>query len=147
MTNSVDMSRIWVFIGGTGLIWLESGIPCESSVNCSDEFLSASDIFNFQVWLRCSRYHYYLLIWRYLSTYGARYLRVYIKFYWKDLLFTLKWFWNSVNIAVNTRTLPDPLVWKFPQTDVFCRVLGDSPENLRKLLPRGKYPHQEIRRS
>ena len=41
------MSRIGVFMGGTALIWVESGIPCESSVSCSDEFLSVSDIFNF----------------------------------------------------------------------------------------------------
>ena len=44
-TNLADMSRMEVFIGGTALIWLESGITCESSVNCSDEFLSLSEIY------------------------------------------------------------------------------------------------------
>ena len=32
VTNLVDMSRIEVFIGGTALIWLELGIPCESLI-------------------------------------------------------------------------------------------------------------------
>ena len=43
VTNSVDMFRIEVFIGGTALIWLESGIPCESSASCSEELLPLSD--------------------------------------------------------------------------------------------------------
>ena len=44
VTNSVDMSRIEVFIGGTALIWLESGITCESSVSCFDKFLPLSEM-------------------------------------------------------------------------------------------------------
>ena len=47
VNNSVDMSRIEVFIGGTALIWLESGIPCESSVSYSDEILSLSEMMKY----------------------------------------------------------------------------------------------------
>ena len=43
VTNSVDMSKIEVFIGGTALIWLES------SVSCSDEFLSVSEMLKY-IW-------------------------------------------------------------------------------------------------
>ena len=49
MANSVDMSKTEVFIGGTALIWQESGIPCESSVSCSDEFLSISEMLKY-IW-------------------------------------------------------------------------------------------------
>ena len=49
VTNSVDMSRIEVFIGGTTLIGLESRIPCESLVSCSDEFLSLSEMLKY-IW-------------------------------------------------------------------------------------------------
>ena len=47
VTNSVDMTKIEVLIGGNALIWLESGIPCESSVSCSDEFLSLSEMLKY----------------------------------------------------------------------------------------------------
>ena len=47
MTNSVDLSKIEVLIGGTALIWLESGLPCESSVSCSDEFLLVSEMLKY----------------------------------------------------------------------------------------------------
>ena len=49
MTNSVNMSKIKVFIGGTALIWLKCGILCESSVSCSDEFLSVSEMLKY-IW-------------------------------------------------------------------------------------------------
>ena len=35
--DSVDICKIEVLFGATGLTWLESGIPCESSISCSDE--------------------------------------------------------------------------------------------------------------
>ena len=47
VTNSVDMCKLGVFIGGTALTWLNSGIPCESSVSCSDEFLSLSEMLKY----------------------------------------------------------------------------------------------------
>ena len=34
--DSADMCEIELFTGGTVLTWLGSGVPCESSVHCSD---------------------------------------------------------------------------------------------------------------
>ena len=44
-----------------------------------------SRLYDFQVWLQCWRYHYYLLIWRCLSNYGVRYLCAYIKSHRSDV--------------------------------------------------------------
>ena len=47
MINSANMFKIDVFIGGTVLTWLDSGIPCESSISCSDKFLSLSEMLKY----------------------------------------------------------------------------------------------------
>ena len=44
-----------------------------------------SRLYDFQVWLQCWRYHYYLLIWRCLSNYDVRYLCAYIKSHRSDV--------------------------------------------------------------
>ena len=49
MANLVDTCEIEVFIIGTLLTWLESGIPCESCVSCSIEFLSLSKMLKY-IW-------------------------------------------------------------------------------------------------
>ena len=46
-----------------------------------------SRLYDFQVWLQCWRYHYYLLIWRCLSNYDVRYLCAYIKSHRSDVSF------------------------------------------------------------
>ena len=47
-------------------------------------------VYDFQVWLQCWRYHYYLLIWPCLSNCDNRSLYAYIKPHWNDVfLWTL----------------------------------------------------------
>ena len=44
-----------------------------------------SRLSDFQVWLQCWRYHYYLRIWHFLSNYDVRYLCAYIKSHRSDV--------------------------------------------------------------
>ena len=56
-----------------------------------DETWPVSRVYDFQVWLQCWRYHYYLLIWCCLTNFDVRYLWAYIKSYRDDVfLWTLQ---------------------------------------------------------
>ena len=44
-----------------------------------------SRLYDFQVWLQCWRYHYYLLVWLCLSNFDVRYLCAYIKSHRSDV--------------------------------------------------------------
>ena len=63
------------------LRWLNKQVK---RVRRSDTRL-VSRLYDFQVWLQCWCYHYYLLVWRCLSNYDVRYLCAYIKSHRSDV--------------------------------------------------------------
>ena len=87
-----------------------------------------SSLYDFQVWLQCSRYHYYLLIWDCLSSYDVHIL---------NLIETM----FSFNTAKLTCTLPNLPVGKSSADRSMIHP------KLWKLSADGKSPHQEIRRN
>ena len=48
-----------------------------------------SRLYDFQMWLQCWRYHYYLLIWCCLSNYDVRYVYAFIKSHRSGVFFSV----------------------------------------------------------
>ena len=88
-----------------------------------------SRLYKFQMWLQCWRYHYYLLIWHFLSNYEVR--------YYVHILNPIETMF-SVNTAKNIRTFTQSAGGEIFHKRTVC---ADPWRFTRKSC--GKYPPME----